>query len=760
MPESGSSTPAPASTPTAFSRPQQVAELSSPARVVALVGPVGAGTTTLLRQWASQHMHVTWADAGGIPTPQGDVLIIDRADNLTTDDWQRLRTLRAQHADLIIRIAVHTRRSLPADEDVETVYCAPFTMAETREYLAAHGSQLDPIAVHISTGGLPAALWAVTELGTSRTRIVNETLAQLPPGALAPALSRLAVPEVLTREVVAELGGPDDFIAQAERAGLGAWSAEAGHPLFILTAPVRAATLRAHPADDADAVRDDAARVLLAQGAWYGALVEGAASGSLAVVDAALRGGGMPLLTQHGAQIAARLHRLQRWELRRWPVTALALALIYNARHEYRLRAFELMGAALLGAGTAPSGSSERALLRVVESVLQRLIGVGDGGVKAARAAMRTLDELSLQQSRAIDGLLGDLRNHSAISLLNGGQPDEAAMQFERTLGTSPRPALELMSFGGIAHIHAEAGDLDTAQGWVDTALQRSWDDSILDEYPGSLLRMAQARLLIERGDFDSADEALGTVWHIIDTIEHWPMLAHLRALVTIGRGEADAEVERFRGLRRRRGSRWSRVPTRMLDLTDSSLALAAGDLDGARALTSRPGDQLAVQIGAARVLVFDGQFERARTMLAGIPMESPRDRASVAVFDAVVLRRLGRDDEAAVAARRARTITDAHGLSAPYLLVAAEDRDLFGDVFAWPAPNVRYADATPRLTVRERVILCELVHSVSVTEIAQRLQVSANTVKSQRRSLYRKLGASSRDEALAIAGAHGMLSG
>ncbi len=746
--------------PAILTRPRLLAALSSIAPVVALVGPIGAGATTLLRQWAAQHENVAWGAPGSIPGPDGNVLVIDDADALTPEDWQRLRDLRAAHPALLIRIAVHSTRSLPGGDDIETVRDLLFTAAETRDYLAQQGSNLAPSDAHVASGGLPAALRAVTWLKAIGGPVMDEVLAALPPGPLAAEHARLAIPEVLTRELVTALGGPDDFIPQAERAGLGAWSADAGHPLFVLTAPVRAATLGSFPADDADAVRDDAARMLLAQGAWYGALVEGAASGSLAVVDAALRGGGMPLLTLHGAQIAARLHRLHRWELRHWPVTAFALALIYNARHEYRLRAFELMGAALLGAGAAPSGSSERALMRVVESVLQRLIGVGDGGVKAARAATRILDELPPQQSRAIEGLLGDLLNHSAISLLNGGQPEEAVTQFERTLGTSPRPGLELISFGGIAHIHAEAGDLGTAQDWVDTALQRTWDDSILDDYAGSLLRMAQARLFIESGDLDRADDALGTVWHTIDTIEHWPMLAHLRALVAIGRGEADAEVERFRALRRRRGSRVSRVPTRMLDLTDSSLALAAGDLDGARALRARPGDQLPVQIGAARVLVFDGHFERARTMLAGIPVVSPRDRASVAVFDAVVLRRLRRDDEAAVAARRARTITDAHGLSAPYLLVAGEDRELFGDVFMWPAPNVRYADATPPLTVRERVILRELVHSASVTEIAQRLQVSANTVKSQRRSLYRKLGASSRDEALAIAGAHGMLSG
>ena len=50
------------------------------------------------------------------------------------------------------------------------------------------------------------------------------------------------------------------------------------------------------------------------------------------------------------------------------------------------------------------------------------------------------------------------------------------------------------------------------------------------------------------------------------------------------------------------------------------------------------------------------------------------------------------------------------------------------------------------------------MLHTASVNDIAARLHVSANTVKSQRRSLYRKLGASTREEALAIATGHGLI--
>ncbi len=50
------------------------------------------------------------------------------------------------------------------------------------------------------------------------------------------------------------------------------------------------------------------------------------------------------------------------------------------------------------------------------------------------------------------------------------------------------------------------------------------------------------------------------------------------------------------------------------------------------------------------------------------------------------------------------------------------------------------------------------LSRNPSVSGIAAELYVSANTVKSQLRSLYRKLGTSSRDEALAVALFHHLI--
>jgi LuxR family transcriptional regulator of spore coat protein len=60
-------------------------------------------------------------------------------------------------------------------------------------------------------------------------------------------------------------------------------------------------------------------------------------------------------------------------------------------------------------------------------------------------------------------------------------------------------------------------------------------------------------------------------------------------------------------------------------------------------------------------------------------------------------------------------------------------------------------------LTRRERVVLAELTEDVTLEEIATRLFVTRNTVKSQVRSVYRKIGVSTRSEAVAWAIEHGI---
>ena len=62
-------------------------------------------------------------------------------------------------------------------------------------------------------------------------------------------------------------------------------------------------------------------------------------------------------------------------------------------------------------------------------------------------------------------------------------------------------------------------------------------------------------------------------------------------------------------------------------------------------------------------------------------------------------------------------------------------------------------------LTRRERVVLSNLTEEVTLEQIASKLFVTRNTVKSQVRSVYRKLGVSTRSEAVEWARAAGLYS-
>lgn len=63
-------------------------------------------------------------------------------------------------------------------------------------------------------------------------------------------------------------------------------------------------------------------------------------------------------------------------------------------------------------------------------------------------------------------------------------------------------------------------------------------------------------------------------------------------------------------------------------------------------------------------------------------------------------------------------------------------------------------------LTRRERVVLSNLTEEVTLEQIASKLFVTRNTVKSQVRSVYRKLGVSTRSEAVEWARAAGLYQG
>lgn len=743
-------------------RAELVGRLDSAAAVVVACGPRESGKTALVAAWAAERDDVVWYESGPLPDLEAGWVAIDDADDLAPETWQGLGRLLRERPDVRVRATVRSAAALPATWDVELVGDLAFTADEAGEMLDAAGSRADPELVVDLTGGLPGAVRLVARSGATTVGQIEAELTRHR-GIVLPVEARaLAVPEHLTSAVVAALGGDPGFLDEAESSGWGRWRTSPAGRTFQLTAlarlPARAA-LGWAPARELD-LRGRAAQVLLDEQHSFAALVEAVASRRLDLVDAALKDGGVPLLWDHGHDVARRLDQLPALTLRKYPVVAFARALTLNSRRAHRLRAVEYFSLALVGARTLPKGSVDRTIMRVVESVGRRLLHVGDGGVKAATDAALTLSEMSLADRELLRTLEPDLHLHAGLSLMYGGNLPGASAELEKAFTRGARTGARLQSVGGLALIHALVGDVPQAAHWLTTASEHTWPSPYLRGYPGSMLRVAQALVAVERLRFDEADDHLDDIWSQVDTIEHWPLLVHARALTSLGRGRAGEGLEMMRTIseQRRYRSGTGSAMHRALAGTELLLTLASGDLDRARRFPSRRDDAVSVQLEHARVALVEGATDRALELVVRAKAVTPRDRVARTSLQAALLQRLGQAGAAGERVETLTTLVATYGVRSPLVAVPTADREVLGDLVADVPEVIDVAGRVPPLTPRERVVLDHLVGTSSVEAIAATLHVSVNTVKSQRRALYQKLGARSRDEALATALAHGLL--
>ncbi|MDQ1130423.1 LuxR C-terminal-related transcriptional regulator [Microbacterium sp. SORGH_AS_0888] len=136
----------------------------------------------------------------------------------------------------------------------------------------------------------------------------------------------------------------------------------------------------------------------------------------------------------------------------------------------------------------------------------------------------------------------------------------------------------------------------------------------------------------------------------------------------------------------------------------------------------------------------------------------------------ALAYRQLGDLGQARMAAEEAVSLAAVGGGCSPSALIGLDGEEVlemlnevFGPREQWapevadvadvvarlPRPTAPAAPTLPHLTPRERVVAAELRTDATIPEIAATLRVSFNTVKTQTRSLYLKLGVSSREQAI-----------
>ncbi|WP_152204780.1 helix-turn-helix transcriptional regulator [Georgenia thermotolerans] len=205
-------------------------------------------------------------------------------------------------------------------------------------------------------------------------------------------------------------------------------------------------------------------------------------------------------------------------------------------------------------------------------------------------------------------------------------------------------------------------------------------------------------------------------------------------------------------------------------------LHLAHGRGDRARALfggDAAPPERPFVGAARARVALYAGEHELALRLSARAPELAavcPRPAVELSLVRAVAAHRTGRPQLAGEALDLATSLAESTGILRPFLLVPRADLEQV----AAAVPRARALLARPELAVRSEAmptpsrpvnlsrselrVLVELSSGRPVTHVARRLFVSESTVKTQVRSIYRKLDVHSRAEALGRARALGIL--
>jgi len=332
--------------------------------------------------------------------------------------------------------------------------------------------------------------------------------------------------------------------------------------------------------------------------------------------------------------------------------------------------------------------------------------------------------------------------------------------------------AVATTAAGALALLAAMAADIEQACRWSEA--ERRAADSVAGgrgavdpaaRHPGLLASVLTA---VARMD-PEALAAAETRAQVATTLpEMWWVHEYGRAHAQLLAGRSEAGIDRLRRVRQRRGGRPEPdvAATRMLDRAQVRLSIAAGRGDEALVLLGDQGDGGDDTVCRARVALLAGDPPRAEMLARQVLSESavPAVQVQAGLLVAAAAVRSGRIAEAAVEVDRLWEAAAAEGLERSTLTMSRADRAVLLDE-AELDPQLRalwtaesdveiYPDAMAliALTPREREMLILLGAGLTPAGVADRLEISRNTVKSQLRTAYRKLGAGSAGEAVSEA--------
>jgi len=655
-----------------------------------------------------------------------------------------------------------------------------------------HALTLGMLLVALEDSNVDPGLAAAATLERQVLRCVREILDTAVSRDVQHALGPLAIPHRLTNHIARVLGGEQAVTVLAEAAyqGLGSWTRRSTAMLlddpgvFDLVEVFRR-TLRTDfralaPHRELSLVRQ-VVEASLAERGYAVAGIAAMESGSPALLDRVCRAAWFGLRDVDLTLLRRAMQTVESWDVERYPTLALTLGLMLHQDLALQHRADHYFDLAARGLQVlAPRQSYERAYLGTIRSMALRFQGRTAESVGAATTALEVLRSLTSPGGGAgagrgaIEGHGFMLRNIATALFLAGDNDRCAALLREALAKDEPGSDSALLSGCLLALVTAWSGDVVRAEQLLRSHPGSEHAGEVLGTYGGRALLTTRAIIAAERNDpvlLADALEQLRTVPMLVDEFAVLRTLAAAMACLVRGEpGEARDVVEASRQGASHRLT--SPVWRARLDAVVMYANYALGERGSVmRHLRESAGEgDRFVQLVHAAVLIAAGSIEEARA-LVGEPDAATSDTHANLMGSEVLRAVIALRDGDEIAARQRLTSAlevAVEGSQRAWLALTAPDRAALVALVpkGSPAPVADgIATILPpepvrsvRLSERELVVLRELARTSGTAAVAAALQVSVNTVKSQIRSIYRKLDVGGRDEALARARENGLL--
>lgn len=399
------------------------------------------------------------------------------------------------------------------------------------------------------------------------------------------------------------------------------------------------------------------------------------------------------------------------------------------------------------------------------------------GDVTAARIYASRLEDRILRvrtESRErTDGPLWYYHYQIGSTLLAAGDSERALLQLAtaRQLGRlSLQRDAERICVGRMALAHAVRGSLDDAELALAESIAAAPATAAHVDSARATARAVAALIGVERleGDVD----ALVSVVDSYDSIQlTWPfaLLARTRALLASHR--ADEALEAIRLASDAHPSQHGSFASDVIAAMSIEAHCFNGDLHSAHEVARGGTDSgILTLLALARLSVYASRFDLAAHYLRQIFGDhsiGPGQRAEAMILAAWLdVAQSGRIERSA--AMRLVRLARKPSTRRLFAMMPRQFTDVVlaalppaeADVFSVVVDNATGADFRPRppLTRSELRVLQAIATRETTVSIAEQFQVSPNTVKTQLKSVYRKLGCSTRAEALTIAARFGLL--